>query len=446
MGAGLAATALVGCGDDDDDDDTDSNGGNPTAVPTATTAGDPTAAPTATAESTATATPEADIIKRGGHVNIRTGGVRSLDPHYDTWPACSATVGNVFNALLKFTPDFTEIVPDIATGMPEQPDDLTFVLKIRPDVTWQDIAPVSGRAFTAEDAKWSIERQMADDPKMKHDYFFQGAVESIDTPDNETLVFNMSKPYAPFMSYLASPWTLMLNRESVEEYGDLVENPRVGTGPFIFKNWEKDVKVEMEANPNYWKKDQFGNALPYIDSFTQHIVLDIEAASTLLIDGEIDALIAGVNQQERISKALPDHVYRTVPGQFWKQVRMPPTTEEVPYSALPDNALVFGDKRVRQTIVQSLNPQTVLDFVYGGDGLVTHGPILPIYPPWALTEDVPGAEYNLADANALMDAAGNPEVKGPFMWATGSTESDQIGEVCKQMLSQIGVDVELNPL
>ncbi len=189
MGAGLAATALVGCGDDDDDDDTDSNGGNPTAVPTATTAGDPTAAPTATAESTATATPEADIIKRGGHVNIRTGGVRSLDPHYDTWPACSATVGNVFNALLKFTPDFTEIVPDIATGMPEQPDDLTFVLKIRPDVTWQDIAPVSGRAFTAEDAKWSIERQMADDPKMKHDYFFQGAVESIDTPDNETLVF-----------------------------------------------------------------------------------------------------------------------------------------------------------------------------------------------------------------------------------------------------------------
>ena len=69
----------------------------------------------------------------------------------------------------------------------------------------------------------------------------------------------MSKPYAPFLSYLASPWTLMLNRESVEERGDLVEHPGIGTGPVHLQDsWEKDVAIEMHANPNYWKKDQFG--------------------------------------------------------------------------------------------------------------------------------------------------------------------------------------------
>ncbi|MEZ4493875.1 MAG: ABC transporter substrate-binding protein [Dehalococcoidia bacterium] len=431
--SGAATLTLVGCGDDDDDD-TDGDGGG---------GGGGGSSPTATAVSTPTATPETDVVKRGGHLNLMQGAIRSLDPHFDTWGTCANFGTNVYNALIKFSPDITEIQTDMATSLPEQPDELTFTLNIHDNITWQDIDPANGRKLTAEDVKWSIERQMTDEAgKYQHAYFFLGAVDSIEAPDDTTVTFKMSKPYAPMMSYLASPWTVIVNREAVEKYGDLTENA-LGSGPFIFDKWEKDVRVSVTANPNYWKKDQFNNPLPYVDSISWDIVLDAETRSTLFIDKKMHATKESFAQLERIKGGRPDATYDSAPRQFWRQMRMSPTTapgtEPGPYKA------PFDDIQVRNAIVRAVDPQAVLDFVYSGDGILTYGPVLPIYPPWALTEPVESQSYDVAAAKALMEAAGNPTVSGPMIWATGSTEADQIGEVLKQQLAQIGVDITLEP-
>ncbi|MEZ4493873.1 MAG: ABC transporter substrate-binding protein [Dehalococcoidia bacterium] len=331
----------------------------------------------------------------------------------------------------------------MATSLPEQPDELTYTLNIHDNITWQDVDPANGRKLTAEDVKWSIERQMTDEAgKFQHAYFFLGAVDSIEAPDDTTVTFKMSKPYAPMMSYLASAWTLIVNREAVEKYGDLTENA-LGSGPFIFDKWEKDVRVSVKANPNYWKKDLFNNPLPYLDSISWDIVLDAETRSTLFIDKKMHGTIESFAQLDRIKNGRPDAQYNPAPSQFWRQMRMSPTTapgtEPGPYKA------PFDDIQVRNAIVRAVNPQEVLDFVYSGDGILTHGPILPIYPPWALTEPVESQSYDVAAAKALMEAAGNPTVAGNMIWATGSTEADQIGEILKQQLAQIGVDITLEP-
>ena len=428
-GVGLGTAALIGCGGDDDDT-TPSDGETP-------------AGPTNTPVSTPTATPVQDVAKVGGDLKLMQGAVRSLDPHFDTWPTCSNLATNVYNSLIKFTPDFTEIVTDMATSLPEQPDDLTFTVKIQENITWQNVDPANGRKLTAEDVKWSIERQMTDEAgKYQHAYFFLGAVDSIEAPDEHTVTFKMSKPYAPMLSYLASPWTVIVNRETVEKYGDLVENA-VGSGPFIFDGWEKDVRFKVKKNPDYWKKNQFGNPLPYLDTISWDIVLDPETQATLFVDKKMHGIVATYNRLDRIKSGRPDATYEAVPAQFWRQMRMSPTTapgtEPGPYKA------PFDDPRVRQAIVRAVDAQGVLDFVYSGDGLVTNGPILPIYPPWALTEPVESSTFNLAEAKALMEAAGNPTVAGPMIWATGSTEADQIGEILKQQLAEIGVQIELQP-
>jgi ABC-type transport system substrate-binding protein len=431
-GVGLGTAALIGCGGDDDDDDGGNGGG-----------GDATATATATAVSQPTATPVQDVAKRGGDLKLLQGAVRSLDPHFDTWPTCSNLATNVYNSLLKFTPDFTEIVTDMATSMPEQPDELTFTMNIHENITWQDVDPVNGRKLTAEDVKWSIERQMTDEAgKYQHAYFFLGAVDSIEAPDEHTVTFKMSKPYAPMISYLASPWTVIVNREAVEKYGDLVENA-VGSGPFIFDGWEKDVRFKVKKNPTYWKKNQFGNELPYLDSISWDIVLDPETQATLFVDKQVHAVRASYNRLDRIQSGRADASYTAAPNQFWRQMRMSPTT--APGTEPGAYKPPFDDPRVRQAIVRAVNAKGVLDFVYNGDGIESNGPILPIYPPWALTETPEGATFNLAEAKALMEAAGNPTVAGPMIWATGSTEADQIGEILKQQLAEIGVQIELQP-
>jgi peptide/nickel transport system substrate-binding protein len=418
-GAGTAAWALVGCGDD-------SSGGSATPGGGSTPKGGASAAPSAGSGGTP---------KTGGHFNMWMGGSpRSLDPHFDTFPYNTAITDNTNNGLLQFDRDVTKIEPDLATGMPEQPDDQTYTFKITPGVKFQNVDPVNGREFTAEDAKYSIQRQMTDDAgKFQHAYYFLNHVDKIDTPDKYTMTVHTSTPYAPFINYIASPWTVMICREVVEKYGDLTEHA-VGTGPFILTDWQKDVKFELKKNPDYFRKGR-----PYIDQLSFLLSTDPATTATLFLNKSVDAVIVGQSNLDRVKEGRPDAVSKDIPSQFWKEFRMPPTTKDQPY------AKPFDDPRVRQAIVQAIDKQQVLDLVYSGDGILTHGPILPIYKDWALKEEE--AAFDLKKAQDLMGQAGQSGgFSGEMIWASTAPELDQIAEVVKQQLAKIKVDLQLKPM
>lgn len=416
-GAGIASVALVGCGDDEEAPagTTPAGGGTPAGG--------------------ASPSPGAEQPKYGGeYFSILGGEPRSLDPHFDTFPYNTAITVNVHSTLYKWTPDFAEVVTDTAVALPENPDELTWIVKINEGIRFQNVEPANGREMTAEDVKYSIERQMTDEPgKFQHAYYFLGKVESIETPDKYTVVFKTKRPYAPMLSYLASPWTQIINRETVEKYGDLTEHI-VGTGPFIFEEWQKNVHVKIRKNPDYWKQ-----GLPYIDSAIWRFVTDPDTAATMFVQKESLAVIVSQPQLDRVQSGRPDALYKAVPSQFWRQFRMPPTTKDQPYEP------PFDDPRFRQAVVQAINPEQVLDLVYAGDGVRAYGPILPIYEYWALPEELPEHKFDLANAKKLMEAAGVSSFKGPMIWAT-SPQADQIGEILKQQLAQINVEVELTPL
>lgn len=414
-GAGAASLLLAGCGGEEE-------------APGATTPPGETPGVSPTAAAT-------EQPKRGGEMIFHLGGSpRSLDPHFDTFPYNTALTNNVYNGLYRFTPDLSEIVTDLATALPENPDELTWIVKIQQGVKFHNVEPANGRELTAEDVKYSIERQSTNEPgKFQHAYFFLGKVDRIDTPDTYTVVFHTVRPYAPMMSYLASPWTLVINRETVEKYGDLTEHA-VGTGPFIFKEWQKDVHMKVERNPDYWKQ-----GLPYVDRVTWLFATDPDTAATMFIQKQVRAVIVSQPQLDRVKNGRPDANYKAVPSQFWRQMRMPPTTKDQPYPP------PFNDKRFRQAVVQAVNPEQVLDLVYAGDGVRAFGPILPIYEYWALPEELPEHKFDLANAKKLMEAANVSSFRGPMIWAT-NPQADQIGEILKQQLAKIGIEVELQPM
>ncbi|MFN8556961.1 MAG: ABC transporter substrate-binding protein [Dehalococcoidia bacterium] len=159
----------------------------------------------------------ADQVKRGGTFVRVEGPPRSLDPHFDTFPANTVVTNNVYNTLLAFTPDLTKIEPELATAMPENPDSVTFVFKLRQGVKYHNVPPANGREMVAEDVKYSIERQMTNEPgKFQHAYYFLNKVTKIEAVDKYTVKFTTNKPMAPFLSYIASPWTQVILRELVE--------------------------------------------------------------------------------------------------------------------------------------------------------------------------------------------------------------------------------------
>jgi peptide/nickel transport system substrate-binding protein len=415
-GVGLSAAALVGCGDDDS---TGGGGSGGAATPT----------PTAIAPGAG------QTIKKGGHLTVHMGGSpRTLDPHFDTFPYNNAITTNTNNALLQFSPDLSKIEGDLALTMPEQPDPLSYVFRIPAGVKFHDVDPVNGREFTAEDVKYSIERQMTDKAGVfQHAYFFLNHVTKIEAVDKTTVKFTLNKPFAPFISYIASPWTVMICREVVEKDGDLTQRA-VGTGPFIFKEWQKDVKFELVKNPNYFKKE-----LPNIDQYSILLATDPATSATLFIDKKVDAIVTDFSQLQRIKDARKDVNYQAVPSQFWKQMRMPPTTKDQPYPK------PFDDKRVREAIVRAVNKQQILDLVYNGDGALAKGAILPQYSNWALKDEPVG--FDLNKAKALMAEAGQSAgFSGEFIWASTSPQLDQISEVLKQQMKAINVNLELKPM
>lgn len=412
-GVGLTTAALVGCGDDDDDD---GGGTSPDATTNPTVPG------------------AGQQAKPGGTLRLHMGGSpRSLDPHFDTFPYNTAITNNTNERLLRFTQDLSKIEPELAANMPETPDPLTFTIKLQPGIKFQNIDPVNGREFVAEDVKYSLERQMTDQAgKFQHAYFFLGAIDKIEVPDKTTVSIKMKKPYAPMMSYLASPWTVMIAREAVEKWTDLTEHA-VGTGPFILKEWQKDVKFVLDKNPEYREKGK-----PYVDRLEYLIAIDPDTSATLFIDKQVNGAVLGTNQKQRVQDARKDIVHQAVPSQFWRQFRMMPTTPEAPYVA------PFTDIRFREAVVRAIDKKQVLDLVYNGDGVLTNGPILPIYSQWALKDELAG--FDLAKSKALMQQAAINSYDGDCIWATGSTESDQIGEILKQQLAKINVNLKLTPM
>ncbi|HXJ82570.1 MAG TPA: ABC transporter substrate-binding protein, partial [Candidatus Methylomirabilis sp.] len=124
-----------------------------------------------------------DDVKRGGTLVVRSGPIRGIDPHIETWAASLQVIHQTYNALLKFNYDGTKILPDLAESW-EQKDDVTYSFRLRQGVKFHNVPPVNGRELTSEDVKYSIERQMTNQPgKFQHAYFFLGKLASIQTPD-----------------------------------------------------------------------------------------------------------------------------------------------------------------------------------------------------------------------------------------------------------------------
>src|SRR5215468_10019538 len=211
--------------------------------------------------------------KRGGTLVVRSGPIRGIDPHIETWAATLQIVHQTYNALLRFNHDGTKILPDLAEKW-EQKDETTYVFKLRQGVKFHNVAPVNGRELTSEDVKYSIERQMTNQPgKFQHAYFFLGKLASIETPDKFTIAFKTKEPYAPFLNYIASPWTVIVAREVVEKHGDL-QRHAIGTGPFIMQEYRRDQEAVFTKNPSYFRK-----GFPYLDEIRLQYVIDPVAAT-----------------------------------------------------------------------------------------------------------------------------------------------------------------------
>ncbi len=326
--------------------------------------------------------------------------------------------------------------------LPEVVDDLTFVYNIKPNVYWQDKAPLNGRQFVAEDAAFGLQRFGQDHPEFIWRDRFAG-VDQFEATDEFTLRLTLKEPFAPLLTAVGETQMVMVSRDAVEAFGDdgIASNieAAVGTGGMQHLTREADVQTELERNPNY-----FRDPLPYFDGLrADWNAWDPAYRAAQYVAGASDFLFT-----PWLGYPAENEAVRAQVGEE--------NMVEVPMNGTWNNSTYFNtqvepytDPRVRRALHLATNREQLFAVAQGF--LEIGGPICHAAGVYAWSVDelrqLPGyrsgalREEDLAEGRRLLDASGyDPESVPPM--STGAFYTDR-AEVIQQNFAEIGFEVNL---
>ncbi len=332
-----------------------------------------------------------------------TGSPPHLDLQATTSAFAQAPLAYVQSRLMSFKTALMDIsignaavpVPNLATST-ESPDAITWTLKLRPDVKWHDIAPVSGRPFIAGDVEASFTRLLT----------VQGAVwtsaaamidpSQIATPDDHTIVFKLKYPFAPFPAVLAA--TTMgaaFPREALAGSYD-PKKLVIGTGPFLFDHYTPDVEIVVKRNPDYFIKGQ-----PSVDAVRTAIIPDSNARTAQFIGGHLDVTTILPADKPAVQQAVPAVRWLRTPGNPY-----------IAFFQLGDPSSRYQDIRIRRAFSMAIDREAMGKAFFAGDYTLGYIPPPRIGPKESLPFDQLPADvaqyykFNPAEAKKLLEAAG----------------------------------------
>ncbi|MGI4815483.1 MAG: ABC transporter substrate-binding protein, partial [Janthinobacterium lividum] len=297
---------------------------------------------------------------------------------------------NIFDGLLSYDEKLAP-QPALAQSWQISQDGKSITFHLRHGVKWHDGAP-----FTSADVRFSaLEIWKKVHPRGRVTF---AELRDVETPDAYTAVFRLDHPSPAIMSALNAMEGQILP-EHIYGGTDIAKTalskPPIGTGPFRFKEWKKGQYIELERNPDYWDSGK-----PYIDKLIFRIIPDAATRSAAFETGDVQYgaySIVPLSDVARLTK-LPTIGIQTH-GYEWGA---PFLTLEFNLRHAPLNQL-----KVRQAIAQAVDKRGLIDTVWYGFGKPATGPV-PSPLKNFYTADVQHYDYNVAQAEKLLDAAGYP--------------------------------------
>lgn len=386
-----------------------------------------------------TATPSAEKPKRGGvfrHAEIRDPATPGgLDPHTNFDPTTLWGVwANVSNGVMK-RGAFNSVLPDLAEKYTVSSDGKEWTFNLRKGVKFQNVEPVMGREFTSDDVKYTIERFSSPDPNFGRNKDF-ALVDKIDLPDKSTVKFTLKEASALFLNLISDPYVLIVPKELVDKYGDKTAGGRlidkaVGTGPYILKEYKKDVGTVLERNPDYWDKDNAG----WFDRIEYKVIPDEQQRLNAFRGGEIDILTVSRKEQADTLAKLPNTRVKTY-------------LSGSPFSLAPNNSVApWNNVKVRQALRYALDVQEFIDVALQGGGEQLTGPVPLAWKEYALPKDQYAPKRDLNKARQLLKDSGVAlPIKTTLNSTAGINQLVDNAQIIKKQLAEVDIQVEIKEL
>jgi peptide/nickel transport system substrate-binding protein len=381
-----------------------------TTKPAATTSSAiTTAAPATTPAATsapASTTPDADRYGGTFKIPLVIGPATPLGYPAEAAPDSTAVAVQTLETLIRVKMDGT-IEPVLATSWKPANDNKSITVTLRKNVKFHD-----GSDFNAQVCKWNMDNLIT--AKRATDW------QSIDVVDDYTIRVNIAGYKNTILTGLTN--TQQISKASFDKNG--IEYARwhpVGTGPFIFVEYQRDAKVTYKRNPAYWIPGR-----PYLDS-VEYLVLTDSTVRKLAFQKKdlhlINTTGFGVDSQELQAGGYP--VF-TFPGGTFLLIPCSKATES-PWSKV----------KVRQAAYYALNRESIAKAL--GYGFAK--PAYQLYPNDVLSS-IPGLSTNAYDkdkSKALLTEAGYPNGFQTKMYSFPQNISEDWASVIATQLTAVGI-------
>jgi peptide/nickel transport system substrate-binding protein len=341
--------------------------------------------------------------------------------------ACQTRSRTIFEPLASVSADF-KVLPYLAESITSNADYTVWTIKARPGVKFHD-----GTDFNADAMVYNM-HDMQKSPLVGPAIIDVTKVEKV---DDMTMAITTARSWPGFPIYLASQIGFEASPTWLQSVKDKTGDPTkaVGTGAFVFDSYAPGQSLIVKKNPNYWRKDKFGNQLPYLDSVEMRVIEDEKTRANALKAGDIDIM------HTTNGESIVD--FRKTPDKF-------PMIEQAQFGETSYFLLNVGqdgsslqDQRVRCAANYAIDKKAQIDAVQAGLNTPANGLFSP------------GQEGYLADTGTpQFDPQKAKDLVAAYTAEKGAPPSIQLGatndqatltavQLAQQNLNDVGFKTEI---
>nr|WP_326176042.1 ABC transporter substrate-binding protein [uncultured Oscillibacter sp.] len=352
------------------------------------------------------------------HPNEITVGIaqdldESLDPHKAVAAGTKEVMFNVFEGLMKPTPE-GDLIPAVAEKYEVSDDQLVYTFTIRDGIKFHNGQPV-----TAGDVVNSITRCIEPSEAGVLAVEPLSAVEKVTGMDERTVQIRLKEPNTEFLAYL----TLAI---LPAEY-DGQDTAPVGTGPFKFVSRAAQDNIVLERFDDYWGEKA------YLDKVTYKIIENADSILMSLQSGAVD---------------LFAHLTSTQVAQLGDEFNIEEGTMNLVQAMYLNHAeKPFDDVRVRQALCCAIDRQQILDLAFDGYGSLIGSSMYPAFGKYFDDSLTNYYTHDVEKAKALLADAGYPDGFSMTITVPSNYQPHiDTAQVIVEQLKEVGITAEILPV
>ncbi len=412
------------------------------------------------------------IGKRGGTLVLATfgQGPKSFNPVTSGETSTTDYTGHIFEGLTTMNAWTYAPEPLLAESWSHDESGKVWTVKLRKDVKWNDGVP-----FTADDVVFTY-MDVIYNPKIttstRDIITVDGKTWKVEKIDAHTVRFTLPTRFAIFEQVIGGTEVIPKHKyEAAVKAGtfdsamglDSKPEDIVGTGAFMFDNYETGVRVTLKRNPLYWQKDAAGNQYPYLDKITWLIVQNLDAMMLAFKQGETD-MYRLRGQDFPILKPLQEQgkfkIYSLGPNFGSSFVVLNQHPGKSPESGKPFiepyKRAWFEKTEFRQAVAHAIDKRSIIDTVLNGLGYPQDGPMTfragffyndkirkYAYDPPRSKELLTKIGLVDRDGDGVVEDTAGHEVEFTLLTNAGNTIRERISEIVRKDLQRVGMKVNL---